>query len=294
MTQAITHQKTTGTQAPRRTTVADLIVAKRDSFAQVLPKFLDGDRFVKVALAALTKTPDLAKCSQASLLSSLIACAEVGLEPNGALGHAYLIPFMNRGQLECQLIFGYRGLIALARRSDEIKSISCHVVYERDKFLLKYGLEEDLIHEPYMGKEDPGAIIAAYAICKTRNGGVQLEVMTRRQIDEIKNASKGLTNRDGSPNRKSPWNTSFDEMARKTVIRRAWKYWPVSTEVQERISRAVEIEDSDKPIAAQFEVKSTVDDLESALEAETQAPELAEAVNPVTGEVTEQWIEGPQ
>jgi recombinational DNA repair protein RecT len=82
-------------------------------------------------------------------------------------------------------------------------------------------------------------------------------------------------------------------MARKTVIRRAWKYWPVSTEVQERISRAVEIEDSDKPIAAQFEVKSTVDDLESALEAETQAPEL-ETVNPVTGEVAEQWEEGRQ
>jgi recombination protein RecT len=211
----------------------------RASIKAVLPRHLTAERIIKVALAATMRTPKLLECTRASLIQAIMQAAELGLEPGSALGHAYLVPFnrkTNAGWIvECVMIPGYRGLIALARRSGEIVSIEVHPVYEKDAFKLQFGLNPILEHTPTL-TDEPGNLIAVYGVAKLRDGGTQIEVMTRAQILSIRSRSQTGRKNEG------PWSTDFDEMARKTVVRRMFKYLPVSIEVANAMEHLDEIE----------------------------------------------------
>ncbi|MFU1907779.1 recombinase RecT, partial [Bordetella avium] len=155
------------------------------------------------------------------------------------LGHAYLIPFEKRrkqgndwvtDKIEVQIVLGYKGLIDLARRSGQIVSIAAHAVHENDHFEYAYGLDEKLEHKPAMGER--GAIIAFYAVAKLVGGGHAFEVMSEQQIIEIRNASQGWQQAvRAKKTDASPWGAHFAEMGRKTVLRRLFKYLPVSIEL---------------------------------------------------------------
>lgn len=203
-------------------TLRDLIVSQRSQIEMALPKHLSTDRLIRVTMTALRHNPKLLECTQASVLGSVIQAAQLGLETDGALGHAHLVPFKK----ECQLIVGYRGMIDLARRSGQIQSISAHVVYENDTFGYAYGLEEKLEHAPTLGKR--GEPVAVYAVARLLGGGYQFEVLTMEQIAEAAKMSK--SRRDDRP-----WATHWEEMARKTAIRRLFKYLPVSVELQKAV-----------------------------------------------------------
>ena len=200
-------------------TIKDLIERSKGAIASRLPKHLTADRIMKVALTAINKTPKLLECSRESLLMSIMQASELGLEPGGALGEGYLVPYGN----QCQFIPGYRGLISLARRSGQIVSIEAHVVHDKDAFECGLGLDPFLRHTPAWDEEDPGNMRFVYAVAKLKDGGVQFEVMSKAQIEKIRKASKAGT--------KGPWVDHFDEMARKTVVRRLFKYLPVSVEL---------------------------------------------------------------
>jgi recombination protein RecT len=204
----------------------------RTSLAQVLPKHLTPDRVVKMALVAASRQPLLFKCTKASILQSIMKSAELGLDCSGTLGRAYLVPYYN-GKLqayECQFIPGYQGLIDLARRSGNIARIESRVVYDKDEFKVEYGIEQKLIHTPYLGKER-GDIRCVYGIAEMMDGSRQVEVMTIDEVSAIRDRSKA---KDAGP-----WKTDFAEMARKTVIRRLAKYLPLSTE----LAKALEADD---------------------------------------------------
>ncbi|OYV62781.1 MAG: hypothetical protein B7Z72_14885, partial [Gemmatimonadetes bacterium 21-71-4] len=122
-------------------------------------------------------------------------CAQMGLEPNTPLGHAYLIPFGAKNKAgqwikNVQVIVGYRGLIDLARGSGHIVSIAAHEVREKDTFELEYGLEEKLRHVPYL-KGDRGAVIGYYAVAHLKDGGHAFDFMPNSEVLEIRNASQG-------------------------------------------------------------------------------------------------------
>lgn len=208
----------------------DYLEVRKKSLADVLPRHMTPDRVIKVALAAFSKTPKLQECTIESVAQSIMQAAELGLEPGGALGHAYLVPYGNT----CTLIPGYRGLIRLARQSGEIDSIETHPVHANDKFTLKFGLNPILEHEPCLDG-DPGELRFVYAIARLKDGGHQLEVMTKAQVDKIRSGSKGGNSQ--------AWKDSFDEMARKTVVRRLCKYLPLSPEKSDTLAKALEIDD---------------------------------------------------
>lgn len=191
--------------------------------ALALPKHMTSDRLARIALTEIRKVPALAKCDQTSFLGAIMQCAQLGLEPGGALGHAYLLPFENRkkGITEVQFIVGYRGMIDLARRSGQIVSLTARTVHEHDEFSYQYGLNEDLKHVPATG--DRGALLYVYAVAKLKDGGVQFEVMSRSDVDKVRAQSKA--------GNYGPWQTHYEEMAKKTVIRRLFKYLPVSIEL---------------------------------------------------------------
>ena len=269
--------------------IRDLLERSTAKFAQVIPKHLSAERLVRVTLACIGKTPKLLECTETSLLNSVMQAAQLGLEPTGVLGSAYLVPYNNkikdengkeRWVMECQLIPGYRGLIDLARRSGQIESIEAHVVHANDRFRCKYGLDPVLEHEPAW-EGDPGPFKAVYAIAKLKDGGKQIEVMTKAQVEEIKSKSKA--SKFGS------WVDHFDEMARKTVVRRIAKYLPLTTELSDALELDNEALDMAEAASAASAVGKGVEGLKSLVRANEATVDAAAEPEPPhdprTGEV---------
>jgi recombination protein RecT len=202
--------------------VQNLLQKLQPQLLKALPKHLSPDRMTRIALTELRKIPKLATCDPMSFCGAIMMCAQLGLEPGGALGHIYLIPFDNRKKniTEVQVIMGYRGMIELARRSGQIVSLAAHEVYENDTFEFEYGLQEKLRHVPSLS--DRGKLVAVYAVAHFVGGGHQIEVMSKPDVDKVRARSK--TSGSG------PWVTDYEEMAKKTVLRKLFKYLPVSIE----------------------------------------------------------------
>lgn len=208
------------------------------SFKNALPKHLTPEKFFRVTLTTLTRTPKLLDCSPESLIMALFQCAALGLEPDGLLGHAYLVPFKD----QVQFIPGYRGLIKMVRQSGEVAAIYARAVHAKDVFRVVLGLDEKLEHEPYAGADDPGEVVAVYAVARFKGGEApQFDVMWRRQVDAIRDKSQGFQYADR--NRKdSPWHVHYEEMAKKTVLRRLCKMLPQAIE-RDDLARAVALDE---------------------------------------------------
>lgn len=201
---------------------------------------IDPARFARIALTSIRTTPKLMDCSEISLLGAIVTAAQLGLEPGGPLGHAYLVPYKN----ECQLIIGYQGMIQLALRSGMVASISGRVVHEGDEFDFEYGTNEFVRHRP---KGTGGrAMTHAYARAELVTGGSPFVVMTKEEVDAIRARSPGAK-RD-----ESPWNTDYEAMARKTAVRQLFRWLPASVEFQAALG-------ADQGIARQ--IPSSMEDL---------------------------------
>ena len=149
--------------------------------------------------------------------------AQLGLEPNTPLGQAYLIPYKNKGKLDCQFQIGYKGLLDLVYRNPDIQTVQAQCVYENDQFEYELGLEPKLVHKP--ATADRGELILVYALWKSQNGGFGFEVMSKSDIDAH---AKKFSQSYGSSF--SPWKTNYEEMAKKTVIKKCLKYAPLKTD----------------------------------------------------------------
>ena len=219
----------------RPATIAGLLSDEnvKRQMALALPRHMTADRLARIALTEVRKNPKLGDADQASFLGSIMQCAQLGLEPGGALGHCYLLPFENRrkGITEVQFIVGYKGMLDLARRSGQIVSIEARTVFEADEFRVQLGLNSDMVHVPAWDKADRGPMRFVYAVAKLKDGGTQFEVMSRAEIEKIRNESQGYKTAIKYGKADSPWISAFEEMAKKTVIRRLFKYLPVSIEL---------------------------------------------------------------
>ena len=230
-------QQTAVVQAAKQPTTL-LGVVRSPSFqkqmALAMPKSMTPDRLTRIVMTECRKTPALMKCAPESFYGAVLQCAALGLEPGSALGHCYLLPFGNgkdkSGRPNAQLIIGYRGMIDLARRSGQIVSLQAWTVHAQDTFNYQLGLNPDIEHVP-ASVADRGPVTHVYAVAKLKGGGVQFEVMSRAEIEKVRASSKAGNS--------GPWSSHWDEMAKKTVIRRLFKYLPVSIEAV----RAVEIDE---------------------------------------------------
>ena len=237
MSNAALKQVTAGAVATKKEDpVASLIDKMKPQMALALPKHINAERMARIVLTEIRRVPKLADCGRDSLLGAVMTCSQLGLEPGNGLGHAYLLPFDKRQKVngswqtvgtDCQLIIGYRGMIDLARRSGQIVSLSARAVYERDRFAYRYGLDETIEHVPADGDRGD-KLVFVYAVAKLRDGGVQFEVMSRAEVEKVRAGSKAKDS--------GPWSTHFEEMAKKTVIRRLFKYLPVSIEMQRAVT----------------------------------------------------------
>lgn len=213
--------------------IKEYLQAAVASLAQVANKYMDAQRLVKIALVARAKTPLLMKCSRESILTSLMQAAEMGLEPNTPLQHAALVPRKNKhtGQYECQFMAMYRGLIELGRRSGVLTTARAVPIYSCDEYAIEEGLTHTIIHKPRFEHPDfgdPQKVVIVYAVAQLKDGGTEWTYMTYRQIERIQLRSPA--------GREGPWQTDWEEMAKKTVIRRLMKALPLTTNVADAVA----------------------------------------------------------
>lgn len=206
----------------------------RAAMERIIPQYLTVDRMVGLAYLAMTTTPKLLECKPASVLSSIMQAAQLGLEIASPLGHAYLVPFQTKAGTLCQMIPGYRGLLFLGVESGAITKGVARLIYAGDEFTWIQGSEEKLIHVPRLdGDRSDNAVIGAYAIVWLPNGATQFEVMNRQELEKVRRSSKAATN--------GPWVDWFGEMCKKTVVKRLLKQVALSTRSQ-RLANAIEID----------------------------------------------------
>ena len=192
----------------------------KDQIEKALQSLCKVDRFLRIAMTAITKNPKLAECSQTSLISCLLDCATLGIDPDGRRAH--LIPYGTT----CTLIIDYKGLVELVRRSGEVVKIHADVECENDIF--EYDCGEVTKHIIDF-KGDRGAVYAVYATATMKDGAVQAEVMTVADVEKIRQSSRGKNS--------SPWTQHWNEMAKKTVFRRLAKWLPLASETLELLSK---------------------------------------------------------
>jgi recombination protein RecT len=219
-----------------KTDIRDLIQSDRvkQQLALVLPKHLTPDRMARVAITAIMKTPKLGQCTKESLLQALMLCSQAGLEPDGR--NAHLIPYGD----QVQVIFDWKGLVSLAKRNG-IQNIAAEIVCENDDF--DWYRDGDGLHFKHRidFRRPRGAMFAAFCIWKD---GDQFDgdVMTKEEIDAIRKRSRA----SGA----GPWVTDYNEMAKKTVVRRSSKKWPLDAELAEALNDAdsgVTVKDPPQP-----------------------------------------------
>lgn len=236
---------------------------------KALPSVITPERFTRIVMSTLSTNPKLAETTPQSFLGAMMTAAQLGVEPNTPLGQAYLIPYFNgrSKSLECQFQIGYKGLMDLAYRSGEISTIQAHVVHEGDDFEYAFGLEPTLKHIP--ARKDRGDPTHVYAVWKTKDGGFGFEVMS---MDDVRTHAQRYSKSAGD----GPWATNFEEMAKKTVLKKALKYAPMKSD----FVRA----------AAQDGIVHTTLDMDMSLAPDSHYPEEIIEVDESTGEVIEQEV----
>lgn len=224
------HSNQVLTAAEQHVALGKELEVLKPELAKVLPAHVSAEKFMRVVSTALAQSPDLRNSDRRALLTACVRCATDGLVPDGR--EAALVIFSGKAQYMPMVA----GILKKVRNSGELLSIVANVVYDKDEF--RYFVDDDgehVLHQPNITDPDRGKLLCVYSIAKTKDGGVYVEVMSRSQIEQVRNVSKSKDS--------GPWKSWYDEMARKTVIRRLSKRLPMSTDLETVIHRDDELYD---------------------------------------------------
>lgn len=248
-------------EAPRRElTIRDRLKdpAMIAEFGKAMPAHCKPERMARVALTAITRTPALADCEQASFFKAMLELSQWGLEPDGRRAH--LIPFRNnkRGVTEVQLIIDWKGLAELVYRAGIVTKLHADVVHEGDLFEFNMGQVER--HVPWFVRRDAdkpateGKVFAAYAQATLVGGLSKAEVLSREEVEAVRKRSRAGNN--------GPWVTDWNEMAKKTAFRRLSKWLPLSADLRDAMDRD---DDRFEPIATVKQPAKSISDISALI-----------------------------
>lgn len=206
------------------TALAALLKQSEQQIKLALPKHLTPERMIRMALTTFRRNPSLHQCDPVTIVGCVVQASELGLELSGPLGQAYMIPRYNKHMQrnEANFQIGYRGFLRLAFNSGMVSHFSAHEVHENDLLQFQYGTDQKLIHIP--ARADRGDLAWFYSTIKTKDGGVDFEVMSVE--DMYKHRDRYRSQKSGGP-----WDDNFIEMGNKTMIRKLAKRAPVSAEL---------------------------------------------------------------
>ena len=224
--------------------VITALISAQNKMRVLLPRHLTAERMCRLALGDLrldAKLRQAAYSNPESLVYSIMIASQLGLEVGKAKGHCYLVPFKNKntGKPEVTPMPGYRGLIHLARQSGEIASLSCYIAYEHDLFKIELGTQENVTHIPKLEGER-GKHKLVYSFARFRDGGHHFDWMSIAEVEKIRKRSKQPDS--------GPWVSDYEEMVRKTMVRRICKMLPSSNERLEQAVRASDAVDKGDPV----------------------------------------------
>ena len=225
-------QQGTANQRQVALSFPQLLEKSKAEIARALPRHLDPDRMMRIALTVFRTNPALGKCNPMSVIAAVLQASQLGLEI-GQNGEAHLVPFKD----ECQMIPGFTGLMKLARNSGYVKDIYAHEVRENDIFDLRLGLERILVHEPLRGRggfpapeQDRGDVTGFYAVAVLKDDSRTFVAMSYDEVIRIRDGSRGYQ-ASKRFSKQSPWDTDFVPMGKKTAIRALCKLLPKSAEL---------------------------------------------------------------
>lgn len=218
-------------QLTRYESIKQSLTLMREQFAAALPPQVSLDKFLGVVLTGIRLNENLQGADRTTLYGACLKCAQDGLLPDGR--EAALVMFGQNVQYMPML----GGMLKKVRNSGEVTKVSVQVVYSNDQFDYELGTSDRLEHKPAIGER--GEPIAAYAIAWLKDGQVVHEVMSKDQIEKVRNVSRAKNN--------GPWRDWWDEMARKTVFRRLAKWLPQSTDLQRLLESDNENYDLNQP-----------------------------------------------
>lgn len=213
---------TTSTELTPIEAMRGTLVKMQPEFQAALPPQIPVEKFIRTTLTAVQMNPELLGADRRSLLGACMKAAQDGLLLDGR--EAAPVIFRTKEGPKVQYMPMVGGILKKIRNSGELASISAHVVYSNDQFEYELGDNENIIHKPFLG-EDRGKPIAVYAVAKTKDGAIYREVMSVADVDKVRQASRA---KDAGP-----WVQWWDEMAKKTVIRRMAKRLPSSADVDQ-------------------------------------------------------------
>lgn len=197
-------------------------------FKMALPNHISLEKFMRVTQTAVSGNPALLNADRNSLFAACMVSAQQGLLPDGR--EAALVMFKDKVTFMPMIA----GILKKIRNSGELSTITAEIVYKNDEF--KYWIDSDgqhLEHKPMMFGER-GDAIGTYALAKTKDGAVYIEVMTAEQVAAVRKSSRSATS--------GPWAGEFSlEMWKKSVIRRLAKRLPSSTDLDMTLSADEEL-----------------------------------------------------
>lgn len=200
------------------------LTSMEKEFAVALPPQIPVGKFVRTVITTVQMNPQLLECDRRSLFATAMKAAQDGLLLDGREAAPVVFRTKNGPMVQYMPMIG--GLLKKLRNSGELLSIAAYTVHEHDTFDYELGDEERITHKPRLDG-DRGRVIAAYAVAKTKDGGIYREVMSLDEIEKVRNVSRA---KDAGP-----WASWYEEMARKTVLRRLMKRLPSSTDIDQMI-----------------------------------------------------------
>ncbi|WP_326902187.1 recombinase RecT [Kosakonia cowanii] len=174
------------------------------------------------------KLAETAVANPTSAQNAIINVAAIGISLNPASKLAYLVP---RDGMVC-LDISYMGLLHIAQSAGVIKWGQCKLVHASDQYET-LGLDKAPAHKyaPFATPDERGPMVGGYCTVKTADGDYLTEEMSYAEIEGIRKVSKAGSSAKG------PWVNFWSEMARKTIVKRAYKYWPRA----DRLDNAVDV-----------------------------------------------------
>lgn len=228
--------------APKAVSVQELINKNVKELGRALPDHMNPERLARIALTCIRLNPKLGQCTPESFMGALFTAAQIGIEP--VAGRAYILPFQNSRKkadgswhsvLEAQFLLGYKGMAELFYRHEKAVDLAWGIVHENDEFTCEMGTNAALRHKPAM--KERGKPIAYWVMATLKSGGKPFAVMSHEDCRShgLKH-SKSVDRKTGDFLASSPWATSFDSMALKTVLVQLAKLLPLSVELQKAIT----------------------------------------------------------
>ncbi len=214
-------------------TIANDIYALEPTFDRVsVDRTLSFAREAEFAIQTLSKNDyalSVAMKNRQSVVDAVTNIAAIGISLNPARRQAYLVPRDGRICLD----ISYIGLLDIAMESGSIRWGQARLVHAQDTFEMQ-GLDQQPIHR-FNPFDDRGGVLGAYCVVKTADGDYLTEVMSIADIQAIRDRSPAWIAFRAGKTKSCPWDSDAGEMGKKTVVKRAYKYWPKT----ERLAKAI-------------------------------------------------------